>query len=88
MRQTCHAQFETFLPFPGNGLLFIGCWPAYSGSVYARYISASVPLLASMHFALVGSGCMRDPLLVKSATVSCLPPAWQLHDSPNERPRY
>lgn len=45
-------------------------WPLYSSSPWSPFICATVPLLASVHFALVGTGLMHDANLVKTATVS------------------
>ncbi len=54
----------------GNGLLYLLFWPSFSCQPAARFICASVPALAALHFALVGLGVTKDDALVSSATVS------------------
>jgi hypothetical protein len=53
----------------GNGLLFVLLWPTFSSAPAARFLCASVPALAALHFALVGLGIAADEALVRSATV-------------------
>lgn len=56
--------------FAGNGLLFVLFWPCYTEHYVSKYLCASVPLMAALHFALVGMGAVADASLVASATVS------------------
>ncbi|KAK9908102.1 hypothetical protein WJX75_002777 [Coccomyxa subellipsoidea] len=52
----------------GNGLLFVLFWPCYTEHYVSKYLCASVPLMAALHFALVGMGAVADASLVASAT--------------------
>lgn len=52
------------------GPLFMLMWPLFSSSPEARIIAAAVPTLNLIRLALVGSGVVSDPALVKSTSRS------------------
>jgi hypothetical protein len=54
----------------GTGPIFMLCWPLYTRSPLSPLLAASVPLLASLQFALVGKGVVRDDALVTGVSVS------------------
>ena len=56
----------------GTGLIYLTCWPLYDDLPSSRYVCASVPALATLHFFSVGCGFVNDPLVVAGSTVSVL----------------
>lgn len=48
----------------GTGTLYMLCWPLYDTAIYSPWLCASVPFLASLNFALVGSGLLTDLLQI------------------------
>jgi hypothetical protein len=47
-------------------------WPMYSDSPLSRWLAAGVIAIATLYFALVGLGVLKDRYLTASATVSSL----------------
>lgn len=56
----------------GTGLVYMLCWPLYSGQLYARWLCASVPAAASLHYLCVGLGVLPSQLTVIGSTVGRL----------------
>jgi phytol kinase len=52
----------------GTGPLFVLCWNLFSGSAWAPYLAALVPLSITAQFFLVGIGRMQDPAAVQAMT--------------------
>lgn len=54
----------------GTGPLFVLCWLLFTETPSARYLAATVPLLITGQFVLVGSGLISDPAAVKAMSRS------------------
>ncbi|GFR43484.1 hypothetical protein Agub_g4570 [Astrephomene gubernaculifera] len=54
----------------GMGAVFMLHWPLYSNAPYVPYLCASIPLAATLVFALVGLGLVPGGPLVRGATRS------------------
>jgi phytol kinase len=52
----------------GTGPLFVLCWLLYSETPDARWLAASVPLLITIQFALIGFGVIKDEASVSAMT--------------------
>jgi hypothetical protein len=66
------SDIRTKLPVDfhvGVGTLYLLCWPLYTSSSTAAWLCATVPLLATLYFWLVGTGTVQDESLVAAATV-------------------
>lgn len=48
----------------GTGPLFVLCWLLFSASPWARWLAATVPLMITIQFALVGFGVIKDQAAV------------------------
>ncbi len=54
----------------GTGPLFVLCWPLFTHALAARFLAASVPLLITAQFILVGSGIVKDQAAVQAMSRS------------------
>ncbi len=50
----------------GTGPLFVLCWLLFSPALSARYLAATVPLLITIQFFLVGIGVLKDEAAVQA----------------------
>jgi phytol kinase len=50
----------------GTGPIFVLCWLMFPEASISRWLAASVPLLITMQFALVGTGVIKDEAAVKA----------------------
>lgn len=50
----------------GTGPIFVMCWPLFSQAPLSRFLAASVPLLITLQFLMVGLGIVKDDSAVKS----------------------
>jgi phytol kinase len=54
----------------GTGPIFVLCWPLFENNFSARFFAASVPLLITIQFFLVGMGIIKDQASVDSMSRS------------------
>ncbi|MCE1255270.1 MAG: phosphatidate cytidylyltransferase [Anaerolineae bacterium] len=55
----------------GTGPIFVLCWPLFeNNNIYSRFFAASVPLLITIQFFLVGAGIIKDQASVDSMSRS------------------
>ena len=52
----------------GTGPIFVLCWLMFPDLPMSRYLAASVPLLITVQFVLVGTGIMKDDAAVQAMT--------------------
>ena len=50
----------------GTGPIFVLCWPLFDGSYSSRFFAATVPLLITFQFLLIGLGIIKDQASVDS----------------------
>lgn len=50
----------------GTGPIFVLCWSLFSAAPTSRFLAASVPLLITLQFLLVGLGIIKDDSAVKA----------------------
>lgn len=50
----------------GTGPIFVTCWLLFKNTPDARFLAATIPLIITAQFVLVGLGVIRDPAAVKA----------------------
>jgi len=50
----------------GTGPIFVLCWPLFENVYYSRFFAATVPLLITLQFLLIGLGIIKDQSSVDS----------------------
>lgn len=64
-----HAPSVNLLHHAGTGLVYMQCWPLYSAQPWARWLCASVPAAATLHYLLVGLRVTSSSITVQGSTV-------------------
>ncbi len=64
------GQLSRKIIHTGTGPLFVLCWLLFSPAPVARYLAATVPLLITGQFFLVGIGAIKDEAAVQSMSRS------------------
>jgi phytol kinase len=54
----------------GTGPIFVLCWPLFDATISSRFFAATVPLLITLQFLLIGLGIIKDQASVDSMSRS------------------
>jgi phytol kinase len=54
----------------GTGPIYVLCWLLFNTHTEARWLAASVPLLITLQFLLVGTGLLKDQVAIKAMSRS------------------
>lgn len=64
------SQVSRKIIHAGTGPIFVTCWLLFNNTPDARFLAATIPLIITAQFVLVGVGVIRDPAAVKAMSRS------------------
>ncbi len=60
------SQVSRKIIHAGTGPIFVACWLLFKNTPEARFLAATIPLLITGQFVLVGTGVIQDPAAVRA----------------------